>query len=612
MKQHLLLNPAKIETHFFSEGKSKKPFICFSMLLMILFAGISTQNYGQGTWIPVATSAPDINGGGCLLLSDGSVICKSFSGGFDGIGNIYDKLTPDINGSYANGTWSTIAPMNNTRLYYSSQVLKDGRVYVAGGEYGTGGSRGEVYNPLTNTWINAPLPGQYLSDANSEILEDGRVLQASVYPSLRTTYIYNPATNTYTSGPTCIGLHNECSWVKLPDNSILMVDRDTRNSERYIPAMNKWIADATVPVNLYDVYGSETGPALLLADGRAFFIGSTGYTAYYTPSGTTANGSWVAGAVIPKKQGAPDAAAALMVDGKILAAGSPVPSFLGVFQTPTSYAVIDPTTDALTRIDAPGGGNTIEIPCYYTGMLCLPDGTILYGQQYSSNYYIFVPDGAAVANGKPVISTIYRNGGKVFTMTGTGFNGLTEGAYYGDDWQMATNYPIIRATMGSNVYYARTFNWNSTGVRRGTKKDTTQFTFPAGLPHGTYSVVVTANGIASDPVIVNYSPGPQSNITILNRYSSRQSNSVIAASDISIYPNPAKEKSTLYFKLQKTSHVNVEIYDMSGKKMQTLINDNMQQGEHIVQLNTSAFAAGTYNVRITTENGIENRKLVVQ
>ena len=67
-----------------------------------------------------------------LVLSDGTVICKSYSGGTDGIGNTFYKLTPDIHGSYVNGTWSAIAPMINTRLYFSSQVLKDGRVYVAG------------------------------------------------------------------------------------------------------------------------------------------------------------------------------------------------------------------------------------------------------------------------------------------------------------------------------------------------------------------------------------------------------------------------------------------------------------------------------------------------
>ena len=59
---------------------------------------------------------------------------------------------------YVNGTWTTLASSPHTRLYYPAEVLKDGRVFVAGGEYGTGGPFAEVYNPQTNSWSNA-TPG---------------------------------------------------------------------------------------------------------------------------------------------------------------------------------------------------------------------------------------------------------------------------------------------------------------------------------------------------------------------------------------------------------------------------------------------------------------------
>ena len=124
----------------------------------------------SGTWTALANSPSYASGGGMLLLSDGTVLAKSGGGG--GQGTIYNKLTPDASGSYINGTWSTIAPMHNDRLYYSTQLLKDGRVYVAGGEYGAGGSHGEVYDPLTNVWTLTPDPGQIIYDANSEILDD--------------------------------------------------------------------------------------------------------------------------------------------------------------------------------------------------------------------------------------------------------------------------------------------------------------------------------------------------------------------------------------------------------------------------------------------------------
>ena len=453
-----------------------------------------------GSWIPLATAAPSASGGVMLLLSDGTIMCKTSAGGTDGYGNLWNKLTPNIQGSYVNGTWTTLAAMTSTRLYFSSQILKDGRVYVAGGEYGTGLAKGEVYNPINNTWSSTPNPSANVSDANSAILEDGRVLQALVAGTLRGTTIYNPTTNTYATGPTCNGIHNESSWVKLTDNSILFIDRLSTNSERYIPASNTWVVDATVPVQLYDAFGDESGVAILLPDGRAFFVGATGKTAYYTPSGTASPGSWAAGPDVPSGKGQPDAPGAMMVNGKILLSVSLIPTSANHFPPPTSFYEFDYLTNTYTLINAPGGGTSLNLSSYVTNFLDLPDGNVLYSRQGSSQYYVYSPSGAQLVAGKPTISNVIANGCNAYTITGTKFNGISEGANYGDDWQMSSNYPVIRLTSGSNVYYVRTFNWNSTGVRRGNLPDTTQFTIPATVPAGNYSLVVTANGIASDPI----------------------------------------------------------------------------------------------------------------
>ena len=158
----------------------------------------------DGIWLPLTNQAPDTIHF-MLLLSDGTVMAKGFAGG-GGIGNAWYRLTPDANGSYVNGTWSTLTPMNDTRLYFSSQVLKDGRVFVAGGEYPRDISHGivgrataEIYDPIANSWtrIDPPtsvldpsmfspvFPNQYYQafvDSVSEILPDGRVLVAPVSP----------------------------------------------------------------------------------------------------------------------------------------------------------------------------------------------------------------------------------------------------------------------------------------------------------------------------------------------------------------------------------------------------------------------------------------------
>jgi hypothetical protein len=580
----------------------------FFTALLALFA-FSNQIYAQGAWTPVANLAPATNLGGMLLLSDGTVLCKSSAGGGDGIGNTYNRLTPDANGSYVNGTWTSIAPMNKTRLYYSSQVLKDARVYVCGGEYGTGGSYGETYNPLTNTWTMAPNVGEFVSDANSEIMEDGRVLQAIVQgnPFLRENKFYNPANNTYGAAPSCIGFHNESTWLKLADNSILMVDRGTRNSERYIPSLNTWVADATLPSDLYDACGLEFGTAVLLPDGRSYWVGATGKTAIYTPSGNNTPGSWAAAADLPNSQGQPDAPGALMVDGNILLATSPKPVNCNVFQSPTSYYVYDYVANSYTRINGPNG-LTDNVPCYYAGMVCLPNGQILYSLQNSNRYWVFTPSGAQINANRPVIKKIEKITNKKYRIIGTGFNGNSEGAIYGDDWQMNTNYPIVSAVGSTGkVSYARTFDWNSTGVMRGNKPDTAYLTPPAGLQHGTYSVYVSANGIKSDAFVVNVTPsGIDANSSDL------QATSIVAVNRMKIYPNPVKDQTSIMFTLDKTSHVSLSLLDLSGKQLRALFNGNLQQGDHSMQFSFSNLNSGIYTVRKTTENGTENIKLVIE
>ncbi len=91
-------------------------------LLGGMLAFLSQQNFAQGTFAPLTGINP--NGGTAITLSDGSIVIKTEAGGGDGIGNIWDKLTPNANGNYMTGTWSQLPPMASTRLYISSQLLK--------------------------------------------------------------------------------------------------------------------------------------------------------------------------------------------------------------------------------------------------------------------------------------------------------------------------------------------------------------------------------------------------------------------------------------------------------------------------------------------------------
>ena len=78
----------------------------------------------------------------------------------------------------------------------------------------------------------------------------------------------------------------------------------------------------------------------------------------------------------------------------------------------------------------------------------------------NAQLYVYTPTGSPLPKGQPQALSVSATGdgcGKCYLLTGTGLNGISEGASYGDDAQMATDFLIMKLTDGSgNVAYART------------------------------------------------------------------------------------------------------------------------------------------------------------
>jgi hypothetical protein len=440
----------------------------------------------SGTWTTLTNAAPGAIGT-MELLPNGKVLATTDG---DGAGNNWALLTPSSTGSYVSGTWTQTANANDTRLFDSTDVLQNGNVFVAGGEDGNGDGTAEIYNPGTNTWTLTPSqPYGNFADSLSTVIANGDVLITPVSPDINAgTTLYNPNTNTWSQGPQLPYSFDadEQGGVLLPDGSFLTVYNN--QSERYIPAQNKWITDAGLPASLTDGLG-EYGVATLLPNGNAFFIGAGGNSAIYTPSGSTANGSWVAGPSIPGGLGEDDAAGAMLRDGNFLITAGPSDSYNG----PTTMYTYNWQTNSFSAFSGP---NTYSGPPFLTRMLALPNGDLLYSEN-GNTLYQYDPGDSAPANAVPTITSIVHNTNGTMTLTGTNLNGINVGATYGDDAQMSTNYPLVRFSSGSNVYYASSYNWSNTGVMLGSTSETVNFTLPLGIPAGTYSVVVAANGVAS-------------------------------------------------------------------------------------------------------------------
>jgi hypothetical protein len=503
-----------------------------------------------------------------LLLSDASVMAQVNHG------SNWFRLVPDSSGHYVNGRWQTnVAPMNYTRTFFASDVLPDGRVFVAGGEYGTGKDYTEIYDPVQNFWTEygaASFGG--FADADSVVLSDGQVLlepQAASGSYGKDTFIFNPATGGYSLPVSPAHDLHESTWVKLANNDILTVDSDGSSygaftSEAFSQTSNAWFSTGSVPVSIWadlPLAGvvAETGPALLMANGNAIFFGGSGLTAIYDP---TTNG-WTQGPDIP--QGVcGDAPGAMMNNGKILLVTQNIVDTTNtnanLWQGPLYYYEYDPnmgSTGGFTPLLAPGSTSSFTNGgvCYDAVMLALPDGNILYADDTSSAYlYVFEPDSGPLAAGRPTIYGVTWNSDGSLLISGTLFNGISQGASYGDDAQMDSNYPLARFTDGNgNVSYGRTFNWSSTSVQTGGQVVTTQCTVPANIYDGpgNYTLQVVANGNASagvtfyGPVWVdfNYSPNLPQLGTYSNPYStlSQGVSAVVTGGTILLKPGSSSQ-----------------------------------------------------------------------
>jgi hypothetical protein len=141
---------------------------------------------------------------------------------------------------------------------------------------------------------------------------------------------------------------------------------------------------------------------------------------------------------------------------------------------------------------------------YYYNFLVLPNGQIL-STDLSAIAEVYTPTGAATAVWGPVILSHPKTvtPGDSYTISGRQFNGLSQGASFGDDAQSATNYPIVRITntASGHVFYARTTNPSTMSIAPGAAGSVT-FTVPATIDTGAGELVVIANGIASKNVAV--------------------------------------------------------------------------------------------------------------
>ncbi|HAY34477.1 MAG TPA: peptidase S8, partial [Bacteroidetes bacterium] len=77
------------------------------------------------------------------------------------------------------------------------------------------------------------------------------------------------------------------------------------------------------------------------------------------------------------------------------------------------------------------------------------------------------------------------------------------------------------------------------------------------------------------------------------------------------YPNPFNPSTTIKFGLPKDSKVVLEVYNIIGERVATLINQEMSAGYHNINFKGNELSTGIYIYRITANEFTSTKKFIL-
>ena len=446
-------------------------------------------------------------------------------------------ITPDVNGNYYNGTWEQIARIPDYNSDGNGAILHSGNFFVTGGEanftdagvFEADTNKTYIYNVSANTWSKVTPPNNgkgiwaNISAPPFVELANGQIMIGNFSDrdpsSSHESMLFDETTMKWTvTGTNKSGMNSEAGLTLLPNDKVLTVNTDGagNTAEIYDPATGLWSKTGEIPAALSN---GEIGPALTLPSGKTLAQGATGANALYDHM----TNSWTAVPSFPKlKNGmqlsAPDNASAILPNGNLLTASGFIArdtknmDIMG----PARYFEYDVPSNAWLPVIEdlmlpPSSSKSTLIK-----MLPLPNGQIMVINSDANpgrggGIALYTSKGVPNPSWAPVVDKVSANAftpGKSYTVSGKQLSGLTQGAQYGDEFENATNYPLVRIvnTGTHHVFYATTSGFSNTSIAP-MAPSTFDFTIGKNFENGPSKMYVVANGIASKPIDVTITGG---------------------------------------------------------------------------------------------------------
>ena len=145
------------------------------------------------------------------------------------------------------------------------------------------------------------------------------------------------------------------------------------------------------------------------------------------------------------------------------------------------------------------------------------------------------------------------------------------------------------------------YSWKNDGSEIATGASPT-----VNLSAGTHTITltVTDNGgaTAEDQVTITIesTAGVDDENQIPTKYALRQN-----------HPNPFNPTTTIRYSIPQLGHVQLKVYDILGKEVATLVNEDKPVGHHRVEFDASDLMSGVYYYRLRCNGFVETKKLVL-
>jgi hypothetical protein len=163
---------------------------------------------------------------------------------------------------------------------------------------------------------------------------------------------------------------------------------------------------------------------------------------------------------------------------------------------------------------------------------------------------------------------------------------------------------------GGNVYVKHTTAGTYAGNQNGPTTWTFNWTAPASPPAQItfYAAGNAANNNSNNSGDYIYTTSFTSNYNTGIDDDVAQTPDAIALGN---YPNPFNARTTIEFDLNEPAHARLEIYDINGRLLSTLVDEQMPAGHHQVNWNASDLTSGVYFYRLDTGSAAMSRRMLL-